>query len=478
MKRQSLALLSIVSVSLIIIFSSCKKINEPTELGSDLIPGVDNVHTFELSLNTVTDNVRFDDSTKLNYADQVAIGDINDPEFGQTHGDAYFNISPSSFGTYPFINKDSVIMDSVVLSLAYTEGYGDTLNGSQTFRVYEISQSATINDTTLYKFSDPASAFATTGSQLGSATFNVRNLKDSITLIRARDTSKVANVVRIKLDPSLAQRFAQYDTTSSPNGGYHSDSLFRTLFKGLAIKADAGGNVLTYFSLSNTANTKLTVYFRATKGGVIDTTSFDYFHTINGQSNYIQRTPGGGWANYLTNGSTNDDKLYIQSAPFGSYGTVVIPDLSTLSNKVIHRAELIVTRIPSASDNIFSPPSRLLLDRTKTNVNDSAFMLQNDLIADATGTINYAPFGGTLNSDNTYRFNISRYVQGVITKHASNDTLRIYAPLRTILYNSNLGLKISVPGISQIANGRVVLAGGNYTDPNARLRLRIIYSEL
>ena len=456
-------------------FFSCKKINEATQLGDDLLPAADNVLTFEVALNAITNNILVNDSTRVFYSDHVALGDCNDPEFGHTHANFDFNITPSSFGTYPFIKKDSLAIDSVVLSLSYQAAYGDTVtNGIQTVRVFEIDQNSGFNDTTLFKYSDPSTDFATTGPELGSATYSIKNLKDTITLIRGTDTSKVSNVVRIRLNNLLGTRFSQYDTTSSANGGFKNDSIFRSLFRGLAIKADPTGNALSYFNLSDVSNTKLTVYFRTT-GASKDTTSFDFFHSANGQSNYVDRQNGGNYIAYINSGA--EDKIYLQSAP-GSYVSIKIPALDTFSNKVIHRAELLALKIPSAADDIFSPPSRLILDRTNKLTPDTAFMLQNDLVADASGNIGFSAFGGKLLSDNTYRFNISRYVQSIVTKHEPNDTLRLHAPLRVTLYNSNFKTYMSIPIIDAIAKGRVVLGGGNHADPAMRLRLRIIYSKL
>lgn len=469
--RTLVVLIGLVFLSLLFIFS-CKKINEATELGADLIPTVDNVHTFEVSLNSITKNLLLDDPTTVLYSDLVALGDMNDPEFGQTHANVDFNIYPSSFGSYPFFNKDSVDIDSVVLSLSYQGAYGDTLNnGVQTLRVFEISKTAGFSDTVRYKYSDPNSDFATTGSELGSATYSIKNLKDTITLTRGTDTSHVNDVVRIRLDNSLGARFAQYDTSN----GFKNDSLFRTLFAGFAIKADASGNALSYFNLSDVSKTKLTVYFRVTVNGKKDTTSYDFYHSTNGQSNFVDRQNGGNYLTYLNNGA--GDKIYLQSAP-GSYVAIKIPGLDTFSNKIIHRAEIVATKIPSAFDDIFTPPSRLILDRKHTLVSDTAFIFQNDLVADANGGLSFATFGGTLLSDNTVRFNISRYVQGIVTRHEPNDTLRLYAPLRTTLYHSTLKLPFNVPGIGAIAKGRVVLGGGTYPDSTMRLRLRIIYSNL
>jgi hypothetical protein len=269
------------------------------------------------------------------------------------------------------------------------------------------------------------------------------------------------------LDNSLGIRLSQYDTTNA----YKNDSLFRLLFAGLAVKSDPVGNALSYYDLSD-ANTKLTVYFRY---GTKDTSSFDFYHVFNGQTNYINRQTGGNYLTYLNNGG--GDKIYLQSSP-GSYVSIKIPQLDTFSNKVIHRAEIVATKIPSASDDIFTVPSQLMLDKTNSGTPDTSFILENDLVTDITGTVGFSSFGGRLLSDNTFRFNITRYVQSIVTKHEPNDTLRIYAPLRTNVFNSNYRAYLSVAVLDAIARGRVVLAGGNYPDPAMRLKLRIIYSNL
>jgi hypothetical protein len=466
-------------------FLSCTKINEATELGGDLIPAVDNVNTFEVVLNTVSNNFLFDDSSKVSYSDLVAAGDLDDPEFGSTHANFYFNILPSQLGIYPFKSKDSiVVMDSVVLSLAFSGSYGDTALGAQTLRVYEVDQSADLRSDTVYRYTDPATELPTTGPELGSKTFSVRSLKDSVTIVRGGDTSKVANVVRIKLDNSLAFRFAEYDTTAGVTGGYYDDTAknvtkgerFRKLFKGLAVKADDGGNVLSYYNLADGARTKLTVYFKVMhpSTGKNDTLSFDFWHRTGGQTNYIKRVPAGSWADVLNNGDPSDEKIYLQSSPGGSYASVLIPDLSALGNKVIHRAELIATKVPSTADNIFTPPTQLFLDR-KTS--DSSFLLYKDIQANRDGSLNFTAFDGLL-KNNMYKFNITRYVQEVVTNNLSGDTLRLYAPLRTVLFVPNLGQYVAIPVAKAAAYGRVVLAGGSFIDPEQKLRLRIVYSNL
>lgn len=469
----------LLSVCFVVVFFSCKKINEATDLGGNLIPGVDNVNTFDIALNTVTKNLLTTDSSKVFSTDPIALGDINDPEFGHVHANFCLNFSAPSYGSYPFLPKRDTIhtIDSVVLSLRYTGAYGDTIsNGIQTVDVYEIPYSPgnSLRTDTLYRYNDPASDFA--GTQLGSQTFTINRLKDSSNVINPGDTFKVANVVRIKLNTSLGSKLAQMDTVSS-GGGYHSDSLFKTIFNGLAIKATNSGNALSYFSLTDTA-TKIIVYYRYSLNGKDTTGIVQYYHnTSYGQSNYVDVQPGGNWAAALSNSSA--DKVYIQSSPSGSYTSVVIPGLDTVSNKVIHRAEIIATRISSANDNIFTPPPRLFLDRIRKGLTDSSLIFEKDLLIGSDRSIGFTAFGGTL-SNNMYRFDITRYVQSIVTSHQKNDTLRLWAPFE--VYETNAAYYTPylspVPVNARIAEGRVVLAGGTYADPNTRLRLRIVYSNL
>jgi hypothetical protein len=183
--------LSLSFFLILLAFTSCKKINEATELGADLIPAVDNINTFDLSLNTITDNKLFNDTAELGLLDPISIGNLSDPEFGSTVASGYFSISRSAYGFYPFIatRPDSVTIDSVVLSLGYVGYYGDT-NSTQTVRVFEIDPSSDFNDTTLYKYSSSPSLFKTSGTQLGSKTFRISDLKNPVTIINKRVITK------------------------------------------------------------------------------------------------------------------------------------------------------------------------------------------------------------------------------------------------------------------------------------------------
>lgn len=460
------------------LFTACRKINDATELGSGLIPPIDNINTFETFLDVEADNLLLNDTNKVYYADLHALGYIsNDPEFGSTKGESYFNVSYGNYMLNPFYNKDSVLaIDSVVLSLGYDSYYGDTTS-TQTIRVFEIAQNAGFNDTTLFRYNQPA--FATTGPELGSKSFQVQTLDDTILHIRKRDTTKLVNVLRIPLSNSLGDRFKLLDTTNTANGGYRNDSIFKTIFRGLAIKPDNNGNALTYIKPSDNINTRLTVYFQVKRNGVIDTTSVDFVHSSGGQANPIERNAAGGWNNYLANAGTNDDLLYIQSTP-GSYGLLRIPALDTFSNAVIHRAELIATPIRSTQDQVFTQQYALFLDQVNTT-GDTVSTFDRDMsLSDNFSNFTYdiTTFGGQIKADSTYRFNISRYMQNIVTNRATNYKLRLYTPVRTFVYSPIYKYINQIYVTDQPAYGRIVLAGGSYINPAKRLRVRVVYSKL
>jgi hypothetical protein len=477
------------------IFNSCKRINEATELGDGLIPAVDNINTFESFLTTETDNVLVtNDSTRIRYIDDVAIGAItNDLDFGQTQANAYFNMAPASFGSYPFYNFDSIQgIDSVVLSLSYVTSYGDT-NSTLNLRVFEIDPTASFVDTTeldgIYPVSVPD--FATVNGELGSKSFEIRSLNDTVRLVHKRsDTIRMANILRIKLNggagAAFASKFINDTSTTSSLWGYKNNSNFYNKYKGLAIKADMQGNALGYFALADRNKTALTFYYRVKRNGIIDTAATSFVHGdkrggdwYGAQANVIKRTPQNGFATYLAKIGTNDDMIYLQSDP-GSAGIIRIPALDTMKSRIIYRAELIVPKLTPQQPDIFPPNQALFLG--KLTAGDTIYRLSDDLLSMGEGfSVNLNNFGGRLLGDSTYRFNITRHVQEIISHAEPNTKLQLYLPYEDVVYLDTKDPKKNkrlLHVLPFIAAGRVVLGGGNFSNPTRRVRLRLIYSNL
>lgn len=473
MNKFVIAVLSLFSI--LIFQQSCQRV-DTTDLGVGLIPVVDNIQTFDTSLEVITDNFFLPDSTSITRTDNHALGYLEDPEFGNTNASIYFDVQPTTSATYPFVNRDSTkFIDSVVLSLSYTSLYGDS-NSVETIKVMEIAPTAVFQDT-LYQISH--AAFPVLPTPLGEATVNFTSLNDPQVIKKGKDTTLVTeqNILRIKLNNSLGQRLANYDTTNA----YRSDSMFNQSFRGIALMIDSVNSprkkALAYFGLSDNAKTRLTVYFRIRNNGVLDTTytEFVYKDLIAKGANIVRRNNSN--TNYQRNiagTSLNKDRIYLQSAP-GSYATVRIPGLSRLTNRLIHKAELIIEKDLSLEDNILGPPN-LFLDLIDS-ASKTFRSVPLDFTTDLAGTYNTALFGGSQINDK-FSFNLTRSVQGIVTRLNPVYTYRLYAPYGTYPiyypYSVATGSPIFVNGA--IGAGRVVVGGGSST--THKMRLRIIYSKI
>jgi hypothetical protein len=295
-----------------------------------------------------------------------------------------------------------------------------------------------------------------------------------------RDTIRSSGELRIKLDTAWARRFVNYDTANA----YSTDSAFMTEFRGLEVRVSEASPVkraLAYFNLNDNNKTRITFYCRIQNSGRTDTIA-PYFIYSPGKpsANIVRRTPANGYLANLNNGIDNDDKIYLQTTP-GSYLKVKIPGLAGLSNRVIHRAELIAERISSLEEEVYTPPSNLFIEAFSTT-EDSIFSIRNDFIltnSDPGYDVN--SLGGIF-KNNKYAFNLTRYVQSIVTKQQTSYTLRISSPFTVQPYfitsDDQPFRKIPIVINSTIAGGRVVLYGGGFPDITKRMRLRIIYSKI
>lgn len=497
MKKFFLPALGICFIVTVTLFS-CNKINLPTELGQELIPPVDNIHTFDTTLDVETYNGLFDpalDSFRTGVNFPQLLGVINnDPIFGKTDARMFFQVSP---GAYPFKNRPgSLYLDSVVLVINHHENgfiYGDTLL-PQTIQVSEIEASNDFRYDSLYKIN----TLFTTSGILGTKTFIPASLKDSIQVINYPDTVSVVNQLRIKLDNSFGQRLLSYDSTGA-NDGYSTDSVFRTRFKGFALQSVSGGNALISMYLNN-ATTQMVVYYRYNNVSTpsdIDTASaaFTFYNGENAIANYISRDYNGTQVLTGSGDLVQDPVVYIQNTP-GTYANIKIPGLKSFPNGIIHLAELRMESIYDVSDTVFYAPPNVFLD-----VYDSTaekFKLVPYAFGYGGTTLSgYEGFYSARSSAQTYystldplgnkvlqwRFNVTRYAQHLVSGKIPYYMMRVYAPAGTGLplgdltpfVTSNFAIPQSnFYGIGGI--GRARIGGGSH--PNQKMKLRIVYSKL
>ena len=481
---------------------SCTKL-DTTDVGSDQLPAVDNIHTFDTVLNIITSQGLFVDSTVVGKTDDHVLGVIsNDPLFGTTKASIYMQLKPSFYPYYwgsagDTISGTGLGLDSVVLCLNYKAFWGDS-----TVPVHlEVRE---INDfifrDSIYTTRNINYQPSVSGTVIGSTDVDVRRMADTMHYTNGRDYS--LNQIRIKLSPAFASTLFSRD--SAGNHAFKSDSLYTVAYNGLAVIASGSGNGLIYTNLADTS-TKLEVHFRRKNGGGIDSV----YSSLKLNPSFVPSTtnPGSNTANNIIRNragfpvsSPAANELYLQTTP-GTFANLSIPGLTTLSNRIVHRAELIIQQIPNNTylDDALSAPAFLYVDLKDTGATNRYKPVYFDLSQSQaydpdskTGvgylptTIDYLIYGGFRRGgtdifgtpNKYYNINITRYVQHIVTDHYPNYDLRLYAPYELYYPQFTTVDYVASPQVygNNLAAGRVKIGGGGNT--NYQMKLRIIYSKL
>jgi len=475
-------------------FMGCTKVPS-TELGAGLIPIIDGVITKDTILDVITDTYLDNDSLRVYKNDNHVLGAItNDPLFGKTAASMYFELAPPFFPFAISGAKDSIRVDSAVLILSYKYAYGDTAAPLK-LTVSEIDPATPLIPSYNYAANYPSAyTIRTKGTLADPVNIFIPRLKDSV----INRYERASHQIRIRLRPDVARRFiTTYDTTNA----YRTDSAFKSLFAGFALTVDqaAPTNALIHINLADT-NTKFALYYNSSStGATVRDTAVAYFRFNSfsgGSANFISRNRvGAEISRHTATTNKSDSIVYVQAGP-GSYVRVRIPGLQSLSNRIIHKADLIAEQVPDDAnlftiDNFMKPPRYLLLSAIDT-VENRKYNIPNDYIFSPNQGPNKATFGGNVLSKSVpgysriaaYSFDMSRYIQGIVTRKDPVYTLRISAPTNdSILYRPpypQIGaVQIYYLGTqdgNDVATGRVRLGGGTHT--RFRMRLRIIFSRI
>lgn len=508
---KSFSRLSLFFLSVLVINWGCTKI-DTTSLGADLIPVVDNVHTFADTLDVVTlSQGLMVDTTRLTSSDYHIFGSIsNDPVFGTTHSDCYLELKPTFFPYYFGSNKDTIDpvlapgtgFDSAVLCLSVKGYYGDTTK-PQKFSVYLLNQNTGNFKDSAYQLNYlPDQPL---GQLIGQASVIPQDVKSFIRYKGTHFPDSVNYQVRIPLSQSFLNNLvANLDTsaTGSGNNIYRSDSIFRSIIKGFAIKTDRdpSSNGLFYTTVTD-AKTRLEVHYRKKNAGRLDTLYSSFFFA-QGAANGITALSAHA-CNFERNrtgaeiSNPEADAIYMQTTP-GSFAHLSIPGIAGLNNRIIHRAELYMEQVPAntpalaALDASLQAPGFLYLDlidtpatatRYKTiykDLNPNSYYDPDNSISFWPGSgIDFAYYGGYLRTKvdpltggtlHYYTFNMTRHLQQIVTRQTLSYNFRLMAPFRVSYYGYFYGFNNS------FAFGRIKLGGGNH--PQYKMRLRIVYSKI
>jgi hypothetical protein len=534
---------AVLALLCICLLSNCTKL-DTTQQGSDVLE-VDNINTFEEILPVETEQGIFGsypgssisnptDSAYLRKNENHAIGNFSDPGFATTNARIFLQLKPQFFPYY-FGNAGDTTkfgtpgsgsgpvslkagLDSVFLCLSYRAGYGDTSinNASQTFEVRQIWDS----DRDFFRGTDSIYALNTPVLDvypplLGSATIDNKKIQEYFYFKKSggvKDSLK--NQIRIKLSltaaNNLLQRVYNADSIlSSTNNRFYNDSVFRENLRGFEVSVTgAPGNTLYYVNLAD-VNTNLEFHYRKTKAGtgVEDTTvEYMYFYPQNigniktsSSLNKVVRTYSPAVLSNLA--SSNTQHIYMGSTQ-STFAKVKIPGLSTLSNRIVHRAYLIAEQddMPAPINPFYEYVPRFLYidlkDPTSSKYKPLYYDLSNQTYNpdDATqffprSGVNFNVFnagaatvsnaGGTYTR---YEIEVTRYVQNIVSNGLFNHEMRMYAPY-TLQYGqygffgSADGTVIRFPYANPLAFGSVKLGGGANTN-GKKMRLRVIYSKL
>ena len=388
---------------LICLFSACKK--NWNELGSQLI-ATENITVLSFDSLKIKASIHKEDSLSSLNTSSYFLGSFTDADFGSTDASIYTEFRmPSS----DVVFGENAQADSIVLSLQIDGFYGDTssaLNISVKEMLEEITSSTTDSsgqDSSIVIYTDQD--FLIDNTTIGSLLYTA--------------ASSGATLVNINLTNEFAQSFLDAETLN-----FEDNTAFQSFFKGLYISCDqfTSQGMLLELDLLDVSS-KLTLYYQNSES---DSLSYDF--QINSNADKMTRWSHDYSTTNIPNliGEEDVEQAYVQgSVGYRTYLT--LPSLESLkdSNYVIHKAELTIPYFYNENDSIFSIPSKLGL----AAVNSQGGL---EILSEDQNIQGSSYFDGNSNIlDQTYTFNIARYVHKVIEQGYTN-RLALYVPSSVI----------------------------------------------
>jgi hypothetical protein len=418
-KRRVVQLSATFFIGCLFTLASCKK--EETNIGDGLQGESLNVMTVDtFSLITYSEEL---DSMESDETSVNLLGQYNDPVFGNVDCGIITQVRLSSANPTFATNIADVIVDSVVLGLAYTGiNYYGALTDPITVEVYQLTNDLVRDEQDYYIFDDPVIE-PTNLVLVGTETITPNYVKQQIV-----GTDTLSPHLRIKLDPAtIGQDLVDINAA----GNMNTDDNFVSAFKGLYIKIDGsslanGQGGIWYFGLESSLS-KLSLYFHE----IADPTSKAYAFNINSSAaryNKIDFDRSGTKVDALLADSTlGQEEFYTQGSSIWS--VIHIPHIMNLnidSNgnedlKIINKATLILPIQDFSSDN-FDPSVNLFLAKIITS-KTSDFTLDYSLSSTLSGnTVTYDE------SNKEFRFLMTQEIQGILNGTRENTGFRVYAP--------------------------------------------------
>lgn len=424
----------------VVFLNSCKKKDGNVYFDSEGTLSYDGL-VFSDSLTLLTKTVR-EDSLKTNALEHNLIGVLNDPDFGTSQSNSFFQF------LLPTLNNviSNKRLDSAVLMLNYTSSiafYGN-LQNQVTVNFYELTEKM---GTTITHSNQ---SYQYDNNPIG--TFSGRfNPKDSVFIRQGKNLVKIPATLKVKLSNAFASKL--FNANSSQ---LSSQNNFAEFMKGIAAIPTGSDGAMAAFNL-NSSNTKIRVYYDDSSYSdfVFNTEckKFSQYLISNQNSNIVQQKQASKTQDFTS--------TYVQSLT-GAKTQVMFPHLlSMISNPnkriVISKAELIIRPKAGTFSDPFTLPRRMRC--LPTDLSDSIIRIDND-------ELYVGVYGGAfLSATNRYVFNITKYIQNIFTVYQNTGQ------------NKNKGVYVFIPTEAPIAPSRIIIDAQKKI-PNAGIELKIHYTEL
>lgn len=429
-----------ISALLSLLIFSCTK--EISPIGIDLLNpqdllGLGYTDTVQIKAYSVPEDSIY--TRNLNY---TQLGSMYDPIFGRTTANFYSQLfitkSRTRFGNTP-------VFDSAYLYLPYKDSYGDTLS-NMTLRVFALTES--IIDS-LHSYSNTTLSYDQS-KPLGELTFQPKPHDSTY-----YNGSKQPPMLRIPINSDFGNFVMNPQDTTSLN----DNKEFVKFFKGICIIAEpqntpGKGSIITFSMPSDYS--RIVMYYHNLPGDTVK----DYTFSITSDCSRFQNYDHNGYAEAIPllkqqlegNKESGEQFLFAQGMG-GVKIKIEFPYLNKWfdTEKILVNDAQLMLGNASVSD-VFKNPLQITLRGVGEAGSTSPYP-----IVDEDESSVY--FGGYYSeSDNSYRFRITRYIQQVILGKANNK-----------------GLHLIIPSASYVAN-RLILNGTS--SPQSDLKLYIRYTKL
>ncbi len=413
------------------------------DLGLDLLPS-EPLGTVAVS-TPVRAYTRVDTALRTSGLTRQLVGSYLDPQFGTVRVGSVFQLRLSVNNIGAGQDNTGLVADSIVLALPFdlsTPPYGGL--DPQVFQVFELENALSVDSLC---YNDRIPAHDPGGDLVADRGGRIR---PDLALRPVVLGDTLVPQLRIRLGAALADRFI----AAFGQPAFVDNVAFQEFFKGLYITVDNGAQlpfeqgVLPLNLLSTAA--KVTLYYRNTLLDPSTTLALDFpvgqnsvRYTVVEHDRSQVLEPG--LSEALADTTAPATRTFVQA--LGGLRTGLrFPGLdpAAYAGKVLARAVLVAPIDGSFNPDLF-PPSQLFVFRRKSTGGD--LFLPDQL--QGTGSID-GQYDGT---DQCYRFNITRYVQGVLNGTIEEQVLEL------------------VPGSNGISVARAVLAGPDHPDGGMRLEL-------